>query len=251
LWQPIAAHAQSAQELEGLRKELEALREGQAAIRKQLDELTSLLRGRQAARPSEPPNAVVANAVVAVDGAPFLGDKSAALTLIEFSDLQCPFCARHARETFPQIERDYIRTGKVKYVLRDFPLESIHPQAFKGHEATRCAGEQGKYWEMHARLLADQKSLSPNDLTEHARTLGLDVPSFQLCLDSGKYAAGIRTDLAEGSKAGVSGTPSFFLGVSDPNDSKVKVLKVIVGAQPFANFKEAIDSLLPPSPQTK
>ena len=234
------AYSQSDGEVEKLRKEVETLKEGQAAIRKDLEEIKGLLRGRQAAaRPAEQQNFLLS-----VDGAAFLGDKHAPLTLVEFFDYQCPFCARHVRETLPQIERDYIKTGKLKYVVRDFPIESIHPQAFKAHEAVRCAGEQQKYWEMHARLLANPQTLGGNGLEGHARTLGLDVPAFQLCMDSGKHTAGVRLDQAEGSKVGVTGTPSFFIGLTDPNDAKVKTLRTIRGAQPYASFKEAIDSLL-------
>lgn len=144
----------------------------------------------------------------------------------------------------PQIERDYINTGKLKYVARDFPLEAIHPQAFKAAEATHCAGEQGAYWAMHARLFAHQRALGPTELPGHAEALKLDGPTFQACLDSGKYAPRIRKDLDDGQKAGVSGTPAFFLGVTQPNAPTVKVLRVLKGAQPYASFKEAIDSLL-------
>lgn len=239
LWFSAPALSQPNQEVEQLKKEVEALKEGQAAIRKDLEELKGLLRGRQAARPAEPQSSILS-----ANGAAFLGDKNAPVTLIEFFDYQCPFCARHVRETLPQIERDYIKTGKLKYVIRDFPIESIHPQAFKAHEAARCAAEQQKYWEMHARLLANSQALSGNGLEGHARALGLDVPSFQLCMDSGKHAAGVRLDQAEAGKVGVNGTPSFFLGLTDPNDSKIKALRTIRGAQPFGAFKEAIDNLL-------
>lgn len=144
----------------------------------------------------------------------------------------------------PQIESEYIKTGKLKYVARDFPLESIHKNAFKAAEAAHCAGEQGKFWEMHAGLFANQRALGLSDLANHAQALGLDMPKFQQCLDSGKHAAAIRKDLADGQKAGVTGTPGFFLGVTDPNDQRVKVSRVLKGAQPYASFKEAIDSLL-------
>jgi len=144
----------------------------------------------------------------------------------------------------PQIEKEYIQTGKVKYVARDFPLESIHKEAFKAAEAGHCAGEQGKFWEMHARLYANQRALAPNNLPQHAQAIELDVPKFQQCLESGKYAAKIRQDLADGQQAGVTGTPGFFLGVTDPNDQKVKVSRVLKGAQPYTSFKAAIDDLL-------
>ena len=142
------------------------------------------------------------------------------------------------------MEQDYIKTGKVKYVALDFPLESIHKNAFKAAEAAQCAGAQGKYWEMHARLFANQGALGPNDLPAHAEALGLDKTAFHTCLESGRYAAAIRKDLAAGQQAGVTGTPSFFFGVTEPNDAKVKALRQLTGAQPYAAFQAAINSLL-------
>lgn len=127
---------------------------------------------------------------------------------------------------------------------RDFPLESIHPQAFKAAEAAHCAGDQGKYWEMYERLFANQRALGPSDLPGHAGALGLDLAAFQGCLDGGKHAARVRRGLDDGQKAGVRGTPTFFLGVVDGGDAKVRVLRVIRGAQPFAAFKAAIDAAL-------
>jgi protein-disulfide isomerase len=144
----------------------------------------------------------------------------------------------------PQIQRDYIDTGKIRYAARDFPLESIHPQAFKAAEAAHCAGEQKQFWEMHTRLFANQRALGPGDLPAHAQALGLNVPAFESCLASGRHAPRIRRDHAEGQKAGVTGTPSFFLGVIQPDGSTVKVARVLKGAQSYAAFKEAIDTLL-------
>jgi len=119
----------------------------------------------------------------------------------------------------PRIDAEYIKTGKLKYIVRDFPLESIHPRAFKAAEAAHCAGEQGKYWEMHDRLSANQRQLAPGDLTSHAQAVGPDAAAFQGCLDSGKYSAHIRTDMLAGQRAGVRGTPTFFLGVQASNDA--------------------------------
>jgi protein-disulfide isomerase len=144
----------------------------------------------------------------------------------------------------PQIDADYVKTGKLKYVTRDFPLESIHPQAFKAAEAAHCANEQGKYWEMHERLFQNQRQLGASDLAAHAQALGLDGGKFQSCLDSAKYTARIRKDLADGTRAGVRGTPTFFLAVQEGNDPRLRVVRVIRGAQPFAGFKEAIESAL-------
>ncbi len=144
----------------------------------------------------------------------------------------------------PQLEQEYIKTGKVKYVALDFPLESIHKNAFKAAEAARCAGAQGKYWEMHARLFANQGAIGLNDLPSHAEALGLDMPVFHQCLESGQYAAAIRKDIAGGQQAGVTGTPSFFFGLTEANDSKIKSLRQLTGAQPYAAFQAAINSLL-------
>ncbi|MBI3330449.1 MAG: DsbA family protein [Nitrospinae bacterium] len=130
------------------------------------------------------------------------------------------------------------------YVFRDFPIASLHPQAAKAHEGAHCAGEQGKYWEMHARLFANQKAHSPQDLSHHAEALGLDMASFQQCLESGTHAAKIRKAIAEGQKAGVRCTPTFFLGLSQPNHSQLKARKVIRGAHPYALFQQAIEGLL-------
>ncbi len=230
---------QSTEELKALRKELEEIKKGQSNIQNELQEIKTLLRGRAPAPPPEPQNVVLE-----IKDNPFKGQPNAKLTLIEFSDYQCPFCSRHVRETLPQLEREYIATGKVKYVFRNFPIESIHPLAFKAAEAANCAGEQGKYWEMHDRLFANQNTLGLKDLPNHAKALVLEMPKFQQCLDSGKHAAKIRKDLADGQKAGVQGTPSFFLGLTEPNDGMVKAVRIIRGAQPYTAFKEAIDSLL-------
>jgi len=234
------AFAQPGDELKTLRKEVEALRDGQATILKELRELRGLLQERQAARPPE-----LQNVVLSTDGAPFMGDPNAKVILVEFSDYHCPYCARHSSQTLPQIVTEYVKTGKVKYVFRDFPIESLHPRAFKVHESAYCAGDQGKYWKMHGRLFANRNlQAGPKELADEAQAVGLDLPSFQQCLDSGKHAARIRTALADGQRAGVSGTPSFFLGATEPNDSRVKALRRLVGAMPYASFKEAIDGLL-------
>jgi len=230
---------QSADDLKSLRKELDDIKKGQADIQSELQEIKTLLRGRTPAPPAEPQNVVLE-----VKGDPFKGQPNARLTLVEFSDYQCPFCSRNFRETMPQLEREYIATGKVRYVFRNFPIESIHPLAFKAAEAAVCAGDQGRYWEMHDRLFTEQNALGLKDLPNHAKALALDMPKFQECLDSGKHAARIRKDMGDGQKAGVQGTPSFFVAFTEPNDGMVKVVRIIRGAQPYAVFKSAIDSIL-------
>jgi protein-disulfide isomerase len=226
---------------EDLKKDIEALKEGQQAIQKDLQEIKKLL----AARPAAPGTGVdqAMNAIVETAGDPTKGNKNAKLTVVEFSEYQCPFCGRHVRDTVPTIDKDYIQTGKVRYVFRDLPLESIHKNAFKAAEAAQCAGEQGKYWEMHDRLFANQQSLEATMLPAHAQAIGVDPKKFQACLDSGKFATDIRKDIADANKIGITGTPTTVIGLTQPNDSKIKVVKVIRGAQPLATFKETLDTL--------
>ena len=132
----------------------------------------------------------------------------------------------------------------MKHVFMDFPLP-MHSNAMKASEAGLCAGDQGKFWEMHDKLFANQQALKPEDLVKHAEALGLDTAKFKECLDSGKHAAEIKKTMAEGQKAGISGTPAFLIGYME-QDGKVKATKKIVGAQPYPAFKAAIDELLAP-----
>lgn len=181
---------------------------------------------------------------VAFDGTHFKGNKNASITLIEFADYQCPFCARFSRETLPQIERDYIATGKVKYVFSHFPLENHHPDSFKAAVAAECAGEQRKFWEMHSRLFSLQDTQYFNDWPRHAEMLALDSTQFMRCLDSQATSSKVRTDLANGKNGGVKVTPTFFIGFTESNVSQMKPLQQILGAKPYTTFKEAFDGLL-------
>ena len=122
------------------------------------------------------------------------------------------------------------------------PLD-MHPNAMKAALAANCAGAQGKFWEMHDRLFANQQALSEADLPKHAEALGLNVGQFQTCLGSGRFDADVKADMAEAAKANINGTPTFLLGIVQPNGS-VKVTKKIVGAKPYAEFKAAIDSAI-------
>jgi protein-disulfide isomerase len=126
----------------------------------------------------------------------------------------------------------------------DFPLESIHSEAFKAHEAANCAGDQGKYWEMHARIFTNNKALSEKDLIQSGEAIGLESSKFLECLSSNKHASEIRDDMSQGQRAGVRGTPSFFFGITKPGETKIKVTKMLRGAQGFSSFKTTIDGLL-------
>ena len=124
----------------------------------------------------------------------------------------------------------------------DMPLESIHKFAFKAAQATSCAGVEGKFWEMHDRLFENQKALEP--WTAHAQAVGIDVPKFEACLASGKFDTEIRRQMGEAKKAGVTGTPAFLIGRTEPNSNQVKILAVLKGAKAFADFKTELDRLL-------
>lgn len=181
---------------------------------------------------------------VDVSSAPSLGDPEAPITIIEFSDYQCPYCARHVNNTLPALKEKYVETGKVKYVFMDFPLRS-HTLAPKASEAAHCAGEQGKYWEMHDELFANRTKLQVSDLKAHAAEIGLDTKAFNECLDSGKYALAIRKNQQIGnSKIHVTGTPSFGLGYTTDDGKSVRVVQSLKGAKPLAAFEEEIDALL-------
>lgn len=169
---------------------------------------------------------------VSVDDDPVKGQANAPVTMIEFSDFQCPFCGRFFQQTLSKIEENYIKTGKVKFVYRDFPL-SFHPQAQAAAEAAECADEQGKFWEMHDKIFQNQQSMSEESYKKWAEEIGLDTEKFNNCLDTGKYAQEVQKDFQDGQKAGVSGTPTFFING-----------KKIVGAQPYQVFQQAIEAEL-------
>jgi len=161
-----------------------------------------------------------------------LGEANAPVTIIEFSDYECPFCGRHYSQTYEQIKKDYVDTGKVKIVFKDFPL-SFHENAQKAAEAAECSGEQGKYYEMHDKLFENQDALSVSNLKAYAKELALNTNDFNQCLDSGEMASEVQEDFKQGQEAGVRGTPASFVNG-----------KFISGAQPYSVFKAAIEAEL-------
>jgi protein-disulfide isomerase len=170
------------------------------------------------------------------EGRYIIGDKDAQVTLVEFADYQCPFCKRYFDQTEQQVIDQYVKTGKVRYSVRHFPL-SFHQNAQKASEAVECAGQQDKFWKMHKILFqnsqADGTGLNTPDLKKYAADIGLDAGTFNQCLDSGATTAIVQKDFQEGSAVGVSGTPSFFINGQQ-----------LVGAQPFSSFQQAIDAAL-------
>jgi protein-disulfide isomerase len=161
---------------------------------------------------------------------PSIGSASAPVTVVEFSDFQCPYCQR-AAPTLKRVREVY--GDKVRVVWKDFPLTQIHPQAFKAAEAAQCAAEQGKFWEYHDRLFANQQALQPDDLKKHASEIGLDAAKFGPCLDSSKYAERVRDGVSAGSRLGVNSTPTLYING-----------RLLQGAQPFEAFASLIDEEL-------
>jgi protein-disulfide isomerase len=173
----------------------------------------------------DPPRANVE--IAATD--PVKGPATAPVTIVEFSDFQCPFCAR-VNPTLDQVRKTY--GDKVRIVFKDFPLPN-HPEAPKAAEAAHCAGEQGKYWELHDRMFANQGALQVPAIKQHAAAIGLDTNAFNQCLDSGKHASRVAANMKSGEALGVGSTPTMYVNG-----------RPVVGAQPFEYFKAVIDEEL-------
>jgi len=171
------------------------------------------------------------------------GDENAGIELIEFSDFECPFCGRFYTQTLSQIKKDYIDTGKVKMIYKDFPL-SFHPSAMKAAIAGECAKEQGKFWELHDKIFDNQQAWANQGpivsiplFKQYASDLGLDENQFNTCLDEDKYADEVQEDIGEAGSL-VSGTPTFLIG------NEKDGYTVLVGAQPYQAFKQILDERL-------
>ena len=176
---------------------------------------------------------------VSTDDDPVMGRSDAPVTIIEFSDYQCPFCRSFWKDTLPLLKKNYIDTGKVKFVYRDYPLD-IHPAAMPSALAAECADDQGKYWEYHDKIFAEQAkkgvntiTYSETDLKKWAAEIGLNTATFNSCLDSEKHKAEVEKDLQDGIAAGVNGTPGFYV-----NGIPVR------GALPYESFKTLIEAEL-------
>jgi len=163
------------------------------------------------------------------------GKTDAKVTIVEFSDFQCPYCGKYSTDTYPQLMKDY--GSKIQYIFHDYPL-SFHQFAQKTAEVARCANEQGKFWQMHDLLYKNQATWSAKtdptaDFTAYAGTIGLNKSQFNSCLSTGKYTQAVKDDAALGNQVGVDGTPAFFI-----NGER------LVGAQPYESFKAVIDKYL-------
>lgn len=178
-----------------------------------------------------------AGLTTSIAGAPAVGSEMAPVVLIEYSDFECPFCARHATETYDLISDEFVSKGKVQYVFRDYPIEQIHPSAVKAAQAAACAHNQGKFMEMRTHLFMNQRALAQMDWLQTASELQLGVDDFETCL--GADAADLRPETREAARLGVSSTPTFFLG-RRLKDGRVAVIYKLSGAAPYGTFREQL-----------
>jgi protein-disulfide isomerase len=228
----VAADALTKQQGDAILAELKAIR---ALLEKQA-------QNAPAVAPAVAAPAVQRVTLPSVDGHAALGVKDAPVTIIEYTDLQCPFCARFSTQTFPELQKKYIDTGKVRFVARDLPL-TFHAQAVPAAVAARCAGDQGKYWEYRERLFAGQKELSDTLYDKLATEMNLDAKKFAACRASPQYKTAAEADRTAANAMGITGTPTFLVGtVTNGTFSGERV----TGAQPLSAFEAKIEPLLAP-----
>ncbi|MBI2596551.1 DsbA family protein [Candidatus Daviesbacteria bacterium] len=202
----------------------------------------------QAPQPQAPQQLATGKTTVTADD-PVSGDKNAPVTLVEFSDYECPFCKRHFDQVYPQLKKDYIDTGKVKLVFRNYPLPFHDPMATYEAQAALCAKDKGgdsAYFKFHDEMFKQTTSngngLSKDKVRQIAADLGLNADNLVSCVEGNKFKEQVAKDISDGSAAGVNGTPSFVLGKTEK--SGVVNGQLIIGAQPYSAFQSAIDPLL-------
>ena len=218
------------------------------AILKELKEIRRVLEkiekqgGRGGQKPSRP-----TTAKVSTKGKQTMGSKDAPVTIVEFTDYQCPFCLRFSKSTFPILKTKYIDTGKVRWVGLNLPL-AFHKDATKAAQAAHCAGEQGKFWEMRTVLFENPQKLNVTFLPAHAATLNLDIEAFNSCLQSKRHLDAIAKEAKDANAVRLTGTPSFIIGKTT---SDVISGPVVIGAQPLNQFDAAINKVLAQKPAQK
>lgn len=222
-------------QFEGISKEQgNAILEELKSIRQELNQIKQ--KGLTArAKPARPKTASVTT-----QGNPILGDEKAPVTIVEFTDYQCPFCQGFYSRAYKELKKQYVDTGKLRFVLRDLPLPN-HQYAKPAAIASHCAGEQNKFWEMHDALFEGGGKLNPDDVLGYASSIGLQEGSFKTCLTSGKFNNDIKQDVQDARSAGIRGTPAFVIGLT--NEDRVSGT-LIAGTRPFSAFKSEIDKLI-------
>lgn len=235
-----------AEEIAALKRQVEELREQQAQMQRELTAIKNFLQSLLQPKPQAgaPEVAGLVGASIPTENEPSMGSSSAKVTIMEISDYHCPFCKRQTQQTFPQLVNDYVKTGKVQFVFVDYPIAQLHPTAARSHEAAICAGEQGKYWEMHVSLFNSAVAKDDAALLTQAKGVGLDVNAFRACLTSGRHTDSVQASVKRMEGLGISGTPMTVIGLTPAPGQPLKVVKYVYGAMPYSAFKEAIDSVL-------
>jgi len=236
--QPTTAQLEA--QVAELKQQLSNLKAQQDDMVRMLGQLTDLANGKQPAPDPTPVIPVVP--FLSVAGLPVEGPSNAKVVMVEFTDFECQYCGEFARSTYPKIYDNYIKYGKIRYIYHGMPL-SIHPHAVQAAEAAQCAGDQGKFWEMHDSLFANQGALEERDFLGRAQALGLDVNKFSQCMLADKYAAGLKAVEAEWEKKGITGTPAFLIGTMQA-DGTVKVDYSIGGATTYDVYQKDLDAEL-------
>jgi protein-disulfide isomerase len=186
---------------------------------------------------------------IALGSAPTLGDPNAPVVVLEFSDLECPYCGRFSTEILPDLKKAHLDSGQVQLVFRHLPLTAIHPRAERAAEAAACAAKQGKFWALHDRLFSDQKKLEDADLEAGAAASGVDLAAFRLCMAT-EAASLVKGDAELAKALQLSGTPVFLIGSLqlDGGNKSVRVTEIISGARPVEDFRKAIERIRPSGP---
>jgi protein-disulfide isomerase len=211
------------------------LRQMKVLLQQQAALLQVLAQKGAQPQPEPPPTRAKLN----LEGFQMLGVKSAPLTMVEFTDYQCPFCQRFHTTSFGELKKNYIDTGKLRFYSRDLPLD-FHPNAMRAAQAARCAIEQGKYWQIRDIMGANPDKLDLEHLVGFAAELKMDTDAFRACVTSEKYKNAVQSDVVEAMKIGANGTPTFVVGKSTPEGVDGEVM---VGAMPFQMFDEKLKSL--------
>jgi protein-disulfide isomerase len=191
-------------------------------------------------RPPAPPVSRPLSAKIDVGSAPFVGSRDAPITVVEFTDYECPFCRRFQDETFPTLKAKYIDSGKVRFYVMDLPLD-MHKNALPAAQAARGALEQGRFWPLHDKMQSNGQSLDAESLRDLARDLGLDSNGFQQCISSGRFKDAVRQSVSEAAAKGIRATPTFVVGRST---SAGVDGDIISGAMPLATFEKEFEEVL-------
>jgi protein-disulfide isomerase len=212
-------------------------KQDQGITREQADQILQELRQirqlleKQQGKPAGPPEPQHAD--IKVEGMDMLGSKTAPITVVEFTDYQCPFCQRFHSGTFDELKKQFIDTGKVRFFSRDLPLDTIHPNAMRAAMAAHCAGDQGQFWALRDVMGKHPDKLDMESIVAAAGSLHLNTDTFRSCVESGKYKEAVQTSVLDALKFGIQGTPSFVIGKSTPDGVDGEVIE---GALPLTEF---------------